>query len=67
MHLWFTIFVVFCALLTWGYINYVRPRMHKEESDGDEALLDENDVTANLVSAGPGLFHVETEPWGCKV
>lgn len=24
--------------------------MQKEENDGDEALLDENDVTANLVS-----------------
>jgi hypothetical protein len=29
--------------------------MQKEENDGDEALLDENDVTANLVSvAGRG-------------
>lgn len=50
VHLWFTIFVIFCASLTWGYVNYVRPRMQKEENDGDEALLDENDVTANLVS-----------------
>lgn len=49
IHLWWSLFVLCCAGLTWGYINYIRPRVSKEEVEGDEALLDENDVTANLV------------------
>lgn len=64
VHLWFTIFVIFCASLTWGYVNYVRPRMQKEENDGDEALLDENDVTANLILIpGEEIFFHSEEPF----
>jgi hypothetical protein len=63
-HFWWTMFVLFCAALTWAYVKFVRPRIHNEEPEGDEKLLDENDVTANLILIpGEEIFFHSEEPF----
>ena len=53
--------MIFSAILTFGYVRYVRPHMVKSEDE--EMMLDENDVTQNLLLIpGEEIFFHSEEP-----
>lgn len=61
MHLDWILFIIILAILCWGYVTYIRPRLDKREDE--EAILDENDVTANLLlMPGEEIFFHKEEP-----
>ena len=59
-HLDWAFILAFLAFLTWAYVRYVRPKLPKTE--GENMVLDENDVTASL-HLGPGeeLYFIDCE------